>query len=243
MHLTAVGAVFYPLAPMADAKRDRQRAARQAKLEAERAARKRAARQRQAIIGGAVFAVLAAIVLIVNRGDDDQTVDAAATTTTSAAGSTATTGVPSTLPGTPESAAGKPCVARSQPLPEGAPEVDVEVGPPPTALVSKDLVVGTGAPVTAGATVTVNYIGVACSTGVIFDASYKTSPPAPVTFALGQVIPGWQQGIPGMNVGGSRLLGIPPDLAYGDVGSPNGTFGPQETLWFVIEVVDAKPLG
>ncbi len=148
--LTVAGAVFYPLAAMADAKRDRQRAARQAKIEAELAARKRAARQRQAIIGGAIFAVLAAIVLIVNRGDDDETVEAGSTTTTAAiadAGQgSATTAPAATLPGAPESAAGKPCVARSQPLPEGAPEVDVEVGPPPTALVSKDLTVGTGAP-------------------------------------------------------------------------------------------------
>ncbi len=93
----------------------------------------------------------------------------------------------------------------------------------------------------AGATVTVNYIGVSCSSGVIFDSSYSHSPPAPATFSLSAVIPGWQQGIPGMNVGGKRLLGIPPDLAYGNTGSPNGTFGPQETLWFVIEVLDAQP--
>ncbi len=226
---------------MADAKRDRQRAARQAKIEAELAARKRAARQRQAIIGGAVFAVLAAIVLIVNRGDDDKTVESTSTSTTLGSAVTPSTSPTPTLPGTPESAAGKPCVARSQPLPEGAPEVDVEIGPPPTALVSKDLTLGTGAPVPAGATVTVNYIGISCSTGVIFDSSYKTNPPTPATFSLSGVIKGWSDGIPGMNVGGKRLLGIPPDLAYADVGSPNGTFGPQETLWFVIEVLDAKP--
>ncbi len=228
---------------MADAKRDRQRAARQAKIEAELAARKRAARQRQAIIGGAIFAVLAAIVLIVNRGDDDDTtVESGSTTTTLEASATPTTAGPTpTLPGTPESAAGKPCVPRSQPLPEGAPEVDVEVGPPPTALVSKDITLGTGAPVPAGATVTVNYIGISCSTGVIFDSSYRTNPPTPATFSLSGVIKGWSEGIPGMNVGGKRLLGIPPDLAYGNDGSPNGTFGPQETLWFVIEVVDAQP--
>ena len=43
-----------------------------------------------------------------------------------------------------------------------------------------------------------------------------------------------------MNVGGKRLLGIPPDLAYGDQGRPR-TIAPEETLWFVIEVLDAKP--
>ena len=229
---------------MADAKRDRQRAARQAKIEAELAARKRAARQRQAIIGGAIFAVLAAVVLIVNRDDDDDTtVESASTSTTAPAlGTASSLGTPPTTAGAVAgSAAGKPCVARSQPLPEGAPEVDVEVGPPPTALVSKDVVVGTGAAVPAGATVTVNYIGVSCSTGVIFDSSYKSNPPTPATFSLSGVIPGWSQGIPGMNVGGKRLLGIPPDMAYGNDGSPNGTFAPQETLWFVVEMLDFKP--
>ena len=224
---------------MADAKRDRQRAARQAKIEAELAAKKRAARQRQAIIGGAIFAVLAAVVLIVNRGEDDDTVETS--TTTSIPLESVTTAPGAAAPGAAESAAGKPCVPRSQPLPEGAPEVDVAVGPPPTSLVARDLTLGSGPSVPPNATVTVQYIGVACSTGVIFDASYGKTPPAPVTFALNGVIPGWSQGIPGMAVGGKRLLGVPPDLAYGDDGSPNGTFAPQETLWFVVELVDFKP--
>ena len=226
---------------MADAKRDRQRAARQAKIEAELAAKKRAARQRQAIIGGAIFAVLATVVLIVNRGDDNKTVESSTTSTTLAPGATTPTAPTTTPPGAAQSAAGKPCVARSQPLPDGAPEVDVEVGPPPTALVTKDITAGTGAVVPPNATVTVQYIGVSCSTGVIFDSSYGKTPPDPVTFSLNGVIPGWSQGIPGMAVGGKRLLGIPPDLAYGNDGSPNGTFAPQETLWFVVEMLDFKP--
>jgi len=223
---------------MADAKRDRQRAARQAKIEAELAARKRAARQRQAIIGGAIFAVLAAVVLIVNRGDDDETVESSTTSTTAVA--TVSPLLTDTTLALAGSAAGKPCVARSQPLPEGAPEVDVAVGPPPTALVTKDITVGTGAPVPAGATVTVNYIGISCSTGVIFDSSYKTNPATPLTIPLTDVIPGWTQGIPGMNVGGRRLLGIPGDLAYRGAGRPP-SIAPDETLWFVVDMVDFKP--
>ena len=89
----------------------------------------------------------------------------------------------------------------------------VQVGPPPTTLVKQDLKEGTGAVVAAGDTVTVNYIGVACSTGKIFDSSYSRGQPA--TFGLGQVIKGWTDGIPGMKVGGQRLLGIPADQAYG----------------------------
>jgi peptidylprolyl isomerase len=86
--------------------------------------------------------------------------------------------------------------------------------------------------------VTVNYIGVSCSTGKIFDSSYQNGQPVPLT--LSQVIKGWQDGIPGMKVGGQRLLGIPSDQAYGPDGRPP-TIAPAEALWFVVEVVDSKP--
>jgi len=126
----------------------------------------------------------------------------------------------------------------ADPLPAGAPEVPVKVGPPPTQLLSEDLKIGTGATVATKDTVTVNYIGVSCSTGKIFDSSYSRNQPA--TFPLTGVIKGWTDGIPNMKVGGQRLLGIPPDQAYGAQGRPP-TIGPSETLWFVVEVVDTKP--
>ena len=59
-------------------------------------------------------------------------------------------------------------------------------------------------------------------------------------FSLSGVIPGWTNGIPGMQVGGQRLLGIPPDQGYGAQGSPPD-IAPGETLWFVVEIVDTKP--
>ena len=121
--------------------------------------------------------------------------------------------------------------------PKGAPAVPVQTGPPPTKLVIKDLKVGTGAVVKASQTLTVDYIGVSCSTGKIFDSSYATGQPA--TFPLSGVIPGWQQGIPGMKVGGERLLGIPPALAYGKDGRAP-SIAPDETLWFVVHVLSAK---
>ncbi|HEY5012404.1 MAG TPA: FKBP-type peptidyl-prolyl cis-trans isomerase [Acidimicrobiia bacterium] len=112
----------------------------------------------------------------------------------------------------------------------------VQTGPPPTKLVTKDLKAGTGAVVKTGQTLSVDYIGVSCSTGKIFDSSYSRGQPA--SFPLSGVIPGWQQGIPGMRVGGERLLGIPPALAYGSTGQ--GGIAPGETLWFVVHVLSAK---
>src|SRR4051812_8704014 len=148
---------------------------------------------------------------------------------------------PSTTTTQPPSVAGLPCIPVADPLPPGAPAVPVPVGPPPTALVTQDLVAGTGADVLPEAKVTVNYIGVSCSSGKIFDSSYTRGQ----TFGADlsptstqPVIPGWQQGIPGMKVGGQRLLGIPPDLAYGST-SPSPDIGPDETLWFVVEVVSS----
>jgi peptidylprolyl isomerase len=214
-------------------KRQRQKEGRQARIAAAEQAQRKADNRRR--IYSFVGIIVAIVVLIggfaVLKKNNSSSVDAASASTTLDPGTTVATA---------ESAAGKPCVATSDPLPAGAPAVPVEVGPPPTALVSKDLVEGTGAVVQAGDTVTVNYIGVACSTGKIFDSSYKANPPTPVTFPLDGVIPGWTQGIPGMKVGGQRLLGIPGDLAYGSQ-SPSPDIAPDETLWFVVDLTATAP--
>ncbi len=195
-----------------------------------------AERRRQRLIRRLIWAGVAVIgvgfvVVLVNRlSDDDGSTVASSTTTTFVP--TNTSVVPAT-----GSAAGKPCVAVADPLPAGSPEIPVEVGPPPAVLITKDLVVGTGPPVPANATVTVNYTGAACSTGKIFDSSYARGQTA--TFALSGVIKGWTDGIPGMNVGGQRLLGIPADQAYGAQGRPP-EIAPDEPLWFVVEVTDVK---
>jgi len=132
-----------------------------------------------------------------------------------------------------QAAAQKPCVAVADPLPNGAPAVPVKVGPAPTTLIAEDLTPGTGADVVPSSSVTVDYIGVACSTGKIFDSSYASGQPA--TFPLSGVIKGWSQGLVGMKAGGSRLLGIPSDLAYGPSGQ-GADIGPDEALWFVVDV-------
>lgn len=143
-----------------------------------------------------------------------------------------------TVADTPASAAGKPCVALADPLPQNAPQVPIEVGPAPTKLVVTELVPGTGAAASAGSTVTVDYIGVSCSTGKIFDDSYSRGQPA--TFALNQVIPGWSQGLVGAKVGGTYLLGIPANLAYGSSPPPGSGIAPDEALWFVVQVKDVQ---
>ncbi|MFY9330752.1 MAG: FKBP-type peptidyl-prolyl cis-trans isomerase [Candidatus Nanopelagicales bacterium] len=96
------------------------------------------------------------------------------------------------------------------------PVIDFIEGPPPTELVITDLLVGDGAEAVAGAQVTVHYVGVDFSSGEQFDASWDRG--ESITFPLAGLIAGWQEGIPGMRVGGRRQLVIPPALAYGESG-------------------------
>ncbi|MBX9470843.1 FKBP-type peptidyl-prolyl cis-trans isomerase [Microcella sp.] len=113
------------------------------------------------------------------------------------------------------------------------PEIDFFEGPAPTDLVITDLVVGTGAEATPGATVDVHYLGVEFETGEEFDASWNRG--SSINFPLGSLIAGWQQGIPGMKVGGRRQLVCPPHLAYGPAGGGHRLSG--KTLVFVIDLL------
>ena len=117
------------------------------------------------------------------------------------------------------------------------PKVEVPSGDPPTTLEKKDISVGTGAEAAAGQKVSVQYVGVAYSTKKQFDASWdRGAEPFNFTLGAGGVIPGWDQGVPGMKVGGRRQLVIPPDLAYGPEGYPP-LIGQNETLVFVVDLV------
>lgn len=106
----------------------------------------------------------------------------------------------------------------------------------PKALVTKDLITGTGAVAATGQTVTVNYVGVLCKTGTEFDSSWKRNQPFTTALSQGSVIAGWVQGIPGMHVGGRRELVIPASLGYGKAGSPP-TIPPNATLVFVVDLL------
>ncbi len=117
------------------------------------------------------------------------------------------------------------------------PDVELPDGQPPTELETEDIVVGDGAEAAEGDTVSVQYVGVNYSDGSEFDASWDTGEPFEFRLGTGSVIPGWDEGIPGMKVGGRRELVIPPDLAYGPQGQPPD-IGPNETLIFVVDLLD-----
>jgi len=106
---------------------------------------------------------------------------------------------------------------------------------PVTRLEIQNIQVGKGAVVKAGATVTANYIGAIASTGIIFGESATSG--GPQTFSLKNVIEGWQLGIPGMKVGGTRALLIPSALGYGKQGT-NG-IPPNSNLFFEVTIVKA----
>jgi len=116
------------------------------------------------------------------------------------------------------------------------PKVATPSGAAPTKLVVKDLITGTGNEAKAGQSVTVNYVGVLFKGGKEFDASWKRNEPFTFTLGKGQVIPGWDQGVAGMKVGGRRELVIPAALAYGARGSPP-TIPPNAPLVFVIDLL------
>ncbi len=104
-----------------------------------------------------------------------------------------------------------------------------------TQLQVVDLVVGTGDPVAPGATVLADYAGIGASSKKQFDSSFDRGQPA--EFGLDRVIPGWTQGIPGMKLGGRRLLIIPGELAYG-ANPPSADIQPNEVLVFVVDMVN-----
>jgi FKBP-type peptidyl-prolyl cis-trans isomerase FkpA len=117
-------------------------------------------------------------------------------------------------------------------------EKDIRV-PAEQGLEYVDLVAGTGREAAPGSVVTLDFVG--WCDGTKIDSSYDRG--QPFTYALGQevVIPGWNLGIKGMKEGGTRLLIIPPALAYGKEGKP-GFVGPDKTLWYRIELKKSVPV-
>ena len=113
------------------------------------------------------------------------------------------------------------------------PEIDFVEGPAPETLVITDIAVGEGAEAKPGDRVEVHYVGVDFETGDEFDSSWGRG--ESIQFPLAGLIAGWQEGIPGMKVGGRRQLVIPPELAYGRAGAGHRLSG--RTLIFVIDLL------
>lgn len=111
----------------------------------------------------------------------------------------------------------------------------VEMTTTASGLMLADLVVGTGETVVAGDQISVNYVGMLAD-GTVFDASASHGGPATFAIGVGQVIPGWDEGVVGMKEGGKRKLVIPANLAYGDAGV-SGVIPGGATLTFEVEVV------
>ena len=116
------------------------------------------------------------------------------------------------------------------------PAVSVPPDPAPDTLIVEDLVVGDGPAVIPGAVVTVHYVGVEYDTGAEFESSWDRG--ESIEFPLRGLIQGWQDGIPGMRVGGRRQLVVPPEQAYGSAGSGHQLSG--KTLLFVIDLLGTR---
>ena len=100
------------------------------------------------------------------------------------------------------------------------------------------LIKGTGPAVQKGQTITTNYVGVFYKDGKEFDSSWKRGQPATFPIGVGQVIPGWDQGLVGVTVGSRVQLDIPGELAYGKTRPPGGR--PTGPLRFVVDVLAAQ---
>jgi FKBP-type peptidyl-prolyl cis-trans isomerase len=125
--------------------------------------------------------------------------------------------------------------------PGSAPVVTIPKNSPPASLVTKVLIKGSGAPVTKGQLVVVQYTGVNWRTGKVFDSSWSRSEPFGFTIddTPEQVIPGWDKGLTGQTVGSRVLLVIPPADGYGKSGASQVGIKGTDTLVFVVDILGA----
>ena len=122
-----------------------------------------------------------------------------------------------------------------------APSVQVPTSSPPSKLVVKTLIKGSGPPVAKGQEVVTQYVGLNWRTRKVFDSSWSRG--APFGFEIGaspaQIIPGWDTGLVGVPVGSRVLLVIPPKDGYGSAGQSSVGIKGTDTLVFVVDVLDA----
>jgi len=115
-----------------------------------------------------------------------------------------------------------------------------------TQLQKDDVKVGNGTEARNGRMVRVHYTGwlydasAANKRGNKFDSSKDYNEPFEFTLGAQEVIPGWDEGVAGMKVGGTRILTVPPMMGYGARGTPDGSIPPNATLVFEVELVEVK---
>lgn len=213
----------------------------------ERAAARAKARQRMTIGGAAaaVVAIVAIVLAVVLSGGNGKSAASGSSPVASGSGAPTSSAPPSPAPTHADGCTTKPSVVASpianfpilpagvDPALQTEPTITIPAGAVPITLQTKDLIVGAGETVQADDTVTMNYLGVNYVTCEEFDSSWSRDQTA--TFSLSGVIPGFQQGVTGMKVGGRREIIIPPSLGYGTSGS--GGVSPNEELVFVVDVL------
>jgi FKBP-type peptidyl-prolyl cis-trans isomerase len=122
-----------------------------------------------------------------------------------------------------------------------APTVTIPKTSPPSTLVVKTLIKGTGAPVAKGQEVVTQYVGLIWRTRAVFDSSWSRG--APFGFEIdanpAQIIPGWDKGLLGVPVGSRVMLIIPPKDGYGSSGESSAGIKGTDTLVFVVDILDA----
>jgi peptidylprolyl isomerase len=194
-------------------------------------------RRRNTVIGAGVgtAAVLAGIIILIvswTGGSSGKP---------NAQSSSSSSSTPSPTPTIPPAAPTRCAPVHPNPPAKGQPHIPDVVGKAPTRLVVKDVKKGTGRAAKAGDSLSVTYIGVACSTGEVFDATYKDGGQPFTVAPLGKasVIAGWNKGLIGVRAGGVRELVIPASLGYGASGA-GSTIKPNETLIFLITVKSVK---
>lgn len=185
-------------------------------------------RDKGIILGG--FAVLLAVLFAllyfnVVTEDRDAPIEAAAPDTEEVAET------PEEAPETPEPVEGSDDLEDT----EAKPNVPAQEGEAPTELVIEDIVEGEGPEAEAGDAVVMDYVGVLYEDGTQFDASWDRGQTFDFTIGEDPVIQGWEEGIPGMKVGGRRMLTIPSDMAYGEAGSPP-TIPADAALVFIVDL-------
>ncbi len=207
---------------MGTAKRERQKANRQLRLEE---LAKQARKDKTKRLGLRIFLLVGAVVLLVGGialfggGDSKST-----TTTTSitVAGEVTTT------------------VDPNAPITTTPPKPEVSIPTAPvTELKVTTITEGTGVGAVVGDAMEVHYLGYTSVDGVEFDNSYDRGAPIPVVLGAGQVIQGWDQGLVGLKVGGRYQIDIPVDLAYGPDAAAQGR--PAGALSFIVDIMSITP--